>query len=225
MNLLITSAASSTAQLITSGLSAEHKLRLTDLPENSGGEIVANELGHEAETDSLVEGIDAVVNIGYQGQSGSAPVLMDYHTRRIYNLLQAASDAGVSKFINISTLRLFVNHEENLVVTEKWRSDPSAEDTELLAAHMTEYVCKEFARDRLIQVVNLRLGWPIDAVDGTETAAVTGELVIAAIKESLASDELGQWQDIHVQSAVANQRFNTNTAAKLLPELAERLSS
>jgi len=225
LNLLITSAASATAQLIANELSDTHTLRLTDLPENASGNIFANELGHESETDDLVAGIDAIVNIGYQAQTGSSPHLIDYHTRRTYNLLQAASDAGVKRYINISTLRLYQDHEENLVVTERWRTDPPAEDTELLAAHMTEYVCKEFARDRLIQVANLRLGWPFDSTAADDTAAVSSGLIGAAIEEALVSEQLIQWQDIHIQSPVARQRFITNTAAKLLPGLAARLSS
>ena len=72
MNVLITSAASATAQIITDALAGTHTLRLTDLPDNATGDIVPNELGHEADTDSLLAGIDAVVNIGFQGQSGIA---------------------------------------------------------------------------------------------------------------------------------------------------------
>jgi len=225
LNLLITSAASATAQLIAGELSSEHTLRLTDLPDNATGDIVPNELGHESETDDLLKGIDAVINIGFQGQSGSPAELMDYSTRRMYNLLQAASDAGVKRYINISTLRLYGDHEENLVVTEKWRTDPSAENVGLLNAHMAEYVCKEFARDRLIQVVNLRLGWPFNSTDENDTATVSTELIGAAVKEALVSEELSQWQDIHVQSPVPHQRFITKTAASLLPGLAGRLSS
>lgn len=228
MNLLITSAASATAQLIAGELSGAHTLRLTDLPENASGDIVAHELDHESETDDLFAGIDAVVNIGYQGQSGSPAHLMDHSTRRMYNLLQAASDAGVKRYINISTLRLYEDHEENLVVTEKWRTDPSAEDVDLLNAHMAEYVCKEFARDRLIQVVNLRLGWPFvgdSSAKPEDTAAISHGMIGAAVQEALVSEELIQWQDIHVQSPIEHQRFNTNTAARLLPGLAGRLSS
>ncbi|MBT3994843.1 MAG: NAD(P)H-binding protein [Chloroflexi bacterium] len=228
MNVLITSAASATAQIIAGALDSGHTLRLTDLPENASGDIIANELGHESETDRLVAGIDAVVNIGYQGQSGSNTHLMDYHTRRMYNLLQAASDAGVKRYINISTLKLFQDHEENLVVTEKWRSDPPAEDIELLVAHMAEYVCKEFARDRLIQVVNLRLGWPFvggSSSGADETAAISHGMIGESAAVALTAQELIQWQDIHVQSPVDHQRFITKTAARLLPELAGRLSS
>jgi nucleoside-diphosphate-sugar epimerase len=231
LNVLITSAASATAQIIAGELAKGHTLRLTDLPANANGEIVANELGHESETDDLVAGIDAIVNIGYQGQTGTNTHLMDYHTRRMYNLLHAASEAGVSRYINISTLKLYEKHEENLVVTERWRTDPSAEDTELLGAHMAEYVCKEFARDRLIQVANLRLGWPFvgdssaRSADATDTAVISHGMIGAAVTEALVSDALGQWQDIHVQSPVDYQRFITNTAANLLPGLAGRLTS
>jgi nucleoside-diphosphate-sugar epimerase len=229
LNVLITSAASATAQIIAGELSGSHTLRLTDLPANakSSSEIISNELGHESETDDLVAGIDAIVNVGYQGQTGENTHLMDYHTRRMYNLLQAASDAGVSRYINVSTLKLYENHEENLVVTERWRTDPSAEDVELLAAHMAEYVCKEFARDRMIQVANLRLGWPFigDGSAGpTDTAAILHGMIGAAVSEALVSDALGQWQDIHVQSPVDYQRFITNTAAELLPGLAGELA-
>ena len=228
MNVLITSAASATAQIIIGALGGMHTLRLTDLPGKTSGDIIKNELGHESEIDELVTGIDAIVNIGYQGQSGSNTHLMDYHTRRMYNLLQAASDAGVKRYINISTLKLFQDHEENLVVTEKWRSDPPAEDIELLVAHMAEYVCKEFARDRLIQVVNLRLGWPFigDSLAGSDdTAAISHGMIGESITAVLTTEDLIQWQDIHVQSPVDHQRFITKTAARLLPELAGRLSS
>lgn len=227
MNVLITSAASATAQIVANALGNAHTLRLTDLPENAKGTILGNELDHESETDNLMAGIDAVVNIGYQGQSGSPQHLMDYATRRMYNLLQAASDAGVSRYINISTLRLYEGHAENLVVTERWRTNPPADDLDLLSAHMAEYVCKEFARDRLIQVVNLRLGWPFvgdSSARPNDTAAVSHGMIGAAVEEALANQDLGQWQDIHIQSRADHQRFITNTAARLLPELAGRLS-
>ncbi len=235
--MLITSAASTTSQIIASALSGTHTLRLTDLPGSSVGpakgvaeEIVVCELGHDKSTDDLVAGVDVIVNIGYQGQgmTSEAAQLIDYHTRCMYNLLKAASDAGVTRYVNISTLLLFENHEENLVVTERWRSDPSAEDVELLSAHMAEAVCKEFARDRLIQVVNLRFGWPFVPANEksaiTDTAAISHDMIGAAVAEALTSDQLEQWQDIHIQSPVAQQRFQTATAAKLLPNLAERLS-
>ena len=92
---------------------------------------------------------------------------------------------------------------------------------------MTESVCKEFARDRLIDVVNIRFGWPfVETIvpDSPHTAVTTHGLIAAAVNESLVNDQLGPWQDVHVQSRVKHQRFITNTAAKLFPNLADRLT-
>tara|TARA_B100000700_G_scaffold76927_2_gene86278 strand:+ start:194 stop:865 length:672 start_codon:yes stop_codon:yes gene_type:complete len=223
LNLLLTSAASSVAQLLASALGDTHKLRLTDLRAKATGEIIANDLDHGGDIDDLLEGIDAIINIGYQGQVGSEKALIDYHTRAMYNLLWSASESGVKRVINVSTLRLFENYEENLAVTEKWRSTPSSQDIELLAAHLTECVCKEFARDRMIQAVNLRFGWPFDSSDKADTARISTDLAVGAVNAALESQELIHWQDIHVQSKVENQRYLTNTAARLLPTLAEKL--
>ena len=227
MHILITSALSATARVIADSLADNHMIRLTDLSHNANAEMIANDLDHGSLTDDLVSGVDAIINVGFEGQTGTDTDLMDYHTRCVYNLLYAAAGAGVSRFINISTLRLYENHEENLVVTERWRTDPSAEDVAILGAHMTESVCKEFARDRLIDVVNIRFGWPFvetNLPDSSHTAVTTYGLIAAAVNESLVSDQLGPWQDVHVQSPVKHQRFITNTAAKLFPNLADRLA-
>ena len=227
MHILITSALSATARVIADSLADNHMIRLTDLSHNANAEMIANDLDHGSLTDDLVSGVDAIINVGFEGQTGTDTDLMDYHTRCVYNLLYAAAGAGVSRFINISTLRLYENHEENLVVTERWRTDPSAEDVAILGAHMTESVCKEFARDRLIDVVNIRFGWPFvetNLPDSSHTAVTTYGLIAAAVNESLVSDQLGPWQDVHVQSPVKHQRFITNTAAKVLPNLSDRLA-
>ena len=95
----------------------------------------------------------------------------------------------MARCIYLSTLRLLEDYEENLTVTEKWRSLPPSEDPLLLACHLGEIVCKEFARDSLIDVVTLRLGFPLicgdrqAAVDSGESAAVSIEDVITAVGE------------------------------------------
>jgi nucleoside-diphosphate-sugar epimerase len=219
LKVLITGAKSRTAGIIANGLAARHDIVLTDL--NGGGGATACELGHDAATDQLVAGIDAIVHTGYEAQEGDVSQLIDYHTRRTYNLLLAASQAGVRRVVHISTLRLFDGYEENLTVTEKWRSLPPADDPQLLACHLGEIVCKEFARDRLIETVNLRLGFPIvddgpEAASASgESAAVDAETVAAAVLAALEC-EAAQWQDVHVQSPVPNQRFLLHAATDLL---------
>ena len=67
MNVLITSAASRTAKIVIESLRTEYSVTLTDLPGNSSSEMVSCDLGHEGSTKDLVNGVDAIVNIGFHG--------------------------------------------------------------------------------------------------------------------------------------------------------------
>jgi nucleoside-diphosphate-sugar epimerase len=207
----------------TAGALKKHSLTLTCLPVERGAArgIVQASLDHDEATDRLVAGMDAIVHIGYQGEEGDATALLDYYSRRTYNLLLAASNAGVERCVYISTLKLLQDYEENLTVTERWRPRPPSDDPGLLACHIGEFVCKEFARDRLIKVATLRLGWPVvrgarpqAARSGEMAALATDDLAIAL--NSVLTADIEQWQDIHLQSPVPGQRFLLHAAQRLL---------
>lgn len=180
------------------------------------------DIGHDDSTDVLVEGSDALVVFGYSQHSNDATPVLDHSTRQLYNLLHSASNAGVKRCIYVSSLQLFDGYEENLTVTETWRSLPPTDNPALLACHLGEIVCKEYARDRRIQVATVRLGFPIikgdtNAARGSgESAAVAADDAVEAIRLALLSEKLGQWQDIHVQSTVENQRYLMHAAHDLL---------
>lgn|GEM_PF-175143 len=234
MKVLITSASSGIGQTVASAL-GKHDLRLTDLAGHAGSagrgraSIQPNELNHDDATDKLVAGLEAIVHIGYADssagpawqQAADATALLDYYSRRTYNLLLAASNAKVERCIYVSTLRLLQDYEENLTVTERWRPHPPSDDPALLACHIGEIVCKEFARDRLIKTATVRLGWPVvpgaraKAARSGETAAIAIDDVATALNAALKA-EIEQWQDIHVQSPVAHQRFLMHAAQKFL---------
>lgn len=220
MNILVTQGKSGLAAALASRLSAEHAVKLTDVDIGDG--VTQCDLGHDSATDDVVSGIDAIIHIGYNAvDSGDPTELLDYHTRGTYNLLTAAAEAGVSRCIYLSTLRLLQDYEENLTVTEKWRSLPPSEDPLLLSCHLGEIVCKEFARDGLIDVVTLRLGFPLvcgdrqAAVDSGESAAVALDDVLTAVERSLSAD-IARWQDVHIQSPVPQQRYLMHAAGELL---------
>lgn len=180
------------------------------------------ELGHDEATDTLVEGSEALVVFGYTREQGDPSALLDHSTRQLYNLLHASSVAGAKRCVYVSSLRLFEDYEENLTVTEKWRSLPPTENVPLLACHLGEMVCREYARDRRIQVATIRLGFPIvqggrtAAQASGESAAVSGDDAVDAIRRALTADTLAQWQDIHVQSPVPQQRYLMHAAKSLL---------
>ena len=223
MNLLINGSPTAIGRAVVAQLAGSgHNLRLTSMAPYEPQDVVVCALEHDEATDELVDGIDAIINVGYQDEV-EMPVSfhLDYYTRRTYNLLWAASNANVKRVVNLSTLRLMDEYEDNLVVTELWRSKPLASDIDLLCAHLVEIICKEYARDRMFEVVNLRLGWPLieggrEALDGDgSTSALCSDDLGRAVLASLEAD-VEQWQDVHVQSPVEDQRYTTAKASDLL---------
>jgi nucleoside-diphosphate-sugar epimerase len=213
LNILVTSAASPMGTLLAASIQQSgHDVRRTDLTARANAHITACDLEHGDETDSLVTNIDAIVHVGYAGQEGDETALIDYHTRCTYNLLFAAAQAGVERVIHISTLHLYERYEENLTVTENWRPLPIASDAQLLACHLGEITAKEFARDRLLRVLNMRLGFPVVEGDlataraSGQTAAVATQDIALAVERALHC-ELDYWQCAHLQSHVDQPRF------------------
>ena len=212
MNVLVSNAdypfASATADL----LAVRHQVRRIGWGER---------LDADSATDELVAGIEAVVHFGYARAAGEAHDLIDHAARRTYNLLLAAAEAGVERCIYVSTLRLLEALPSHFAVTEKWLSRPPSGDPALLACHLGEIVSKECARDRLMRVLTLRLGFP--EVPG-DRGDLRGEHGPAAIVASDAADVIGralgadlaQWQEVHVQSPVPGARYLMREAERLL---------
>lgn len=220
MNILITSAASALAQQVTAALSEEHTIRLTELHNvESDFDFVQSTLGHDEATNELVRGIDVIIHIAEIPPDLLAEAdqpdnyVIDYQTRCTYNLLMAAAEEGVKRFIYASTLRLFEQHGENWTVTESWRPRPSV-DSFVLSKHLGEFTCREFARERKINVTCLRLGNLVTA----ETAATADsdsmwlELndAVTAFQGALTSPS--QWDIYHIQSEFPGARFSVRTA-------------
>ena len=127
------------------------------------------DLGHDEATDRLVAGVDVLVHLTAShseyaerttdNSEISANRLIDYQTRCTYNLLLAASEAGVSRCIYASSLSLFKGCDDDWAVNEQWRPRPSTQSP-ILAQHLGEFMCREFAREGRIAITCLRLGNP-----------------------------------------------------------------
>lgn len=212
MRVLVTNCDSPLAGAVADGLEAEHEVRRSgwDEPLEPG-----------VATDALVAGVGAVVHFGYPRATGEADELLEHAARRTYNLLLAASAAGVERCIYVSTLRLLAALPAHLAVTEQWRSRPPSAAPALLACHLGEVVAKECARDRLLRVVTLRVGFPEVIGERSAlqpehgTAAVASADVTAAVTAAL-SAELRQWQEIHLQSPVPGARYLMREAESVL---------
>jgi hypothetical protein len=150
LNILISSQKSKISKVLTECLQ-EHNIRyfeIDDLDFSSSNSI-----------EKIFDGIDLYIHIGYEGFKSKDPMKMiDYHTRLTYDLLFAAGRKNVPRVFSISTLELFENYESNLTITENWNTGFSVKKIELLCSHLSENVCKEFARDKVFEVINLRIG-------------------------------------------------------------------
>ena len=208
MRVLITSAASHLPQELAESLNGSHQIRLTDRKEVSSDlEFVRSDLDHRAPTNELVRGIDAIVHFGDVDPAASVSDQLDFQMRCTYNLLWAAAEEGVPRFIYISSLRLMDGYDEGLAVTERWRPVPTV-DVPVLCYHLGEFVCREFAREGKINVVCLRLGeiTPDTNSDPSPSALYVDD-GIQAVEKALTA-ELSGWLDIfHIQSAVPNARY------------------
>ncbi|MDE0424338.1 NAD(P)-dependent oxidoreductase [Candidatus Poribacteria bacterium] len=221
MNILITAAGSELARNLAERLAEKHTLRLTELHpiENTVGTFVQSELGHDETTDELVRDIDTIIHIAEvpsqclseAGQPDNYAI--DYQTRCTYNLLMAASAEGVKHVIYASTLRLFEQHGEDWTVTESWRPQPAV-DSFVLSKHLGEFTCREFGRERKLNVTCLRLGNLVTA----ETAATADfdamwlEMNDAVAAFECALNSSAAWQIFHIQSEFPGSRFSVGKA-------------
>lgn len=219
MNILITSAGSKLAHRLAESLAESHTLRLTELhPVDTDCEFVQSELGHDDTTNALVRDMDAIVHIAELPAELLAKAeqpenyAIDYQTRCTYNLLTAAAEEGVNHVIYASTLRLFEQHAEDWTVTESWRPRPSV-DSLVLSKHLGEFTCREFARERKLNVTCLRLGNLVTAAEAAndfDSMWLEMNDAVAAFQGALASPS--RWGIFHIQSEFPGSRFAIDKA-------------
>jgi len=210
MRVLVTSGASSTAELIAKGLSGAHEVHSTEMPGKSAGtSIVGCELGHDEETDRLCDGVETVVIVCEPGDLPETEVV-DFHSRRLYNLLTAAANQGVKHVVLISSLRLFESVPDEYEIDEHWAPSLTPEP-DSLKYHVAEFVCREFERARTFPVTCLRLGEIVCEIPGENevTEAAVVQTVLAAINK-----RPGLWSVFHVVSE--GTRFITGRVEKAL---------
>ena len=194
--------------------------------------MVVSQLGDDESTDDLVKDIDVIVHWGKPDPEASDSEQLDQAMRCTYNLLWAASQAGVSRFVYLSSLSVIKGHEDTYLVTEQWRPTPTTEMAGL-CNHLGERVCREFARERRIDVVCLRLGDITWDGEPASTSALYVEDAVQAVDRVLQVDfdfetkrdrPIGKfnwvplpspstnWHLFHIQSEVPNTRFLTSKA-------------
>jgi uronate dehydrogenase len=219
MHILITSAASQIAQWLAAALQQEHHVRLTEqIQIGSGAEFARCSLDHDFSTNLLVRGMDAIIHVAEPLPEDTAEQQLDYLTRKTYNLLLAAAAEGVERVVYLSTLELMSQYDEAFIVTERWRPRPTTAPA-LLARHLGESVCREFAREHKLKVVVLRLGQVVQAEavaqEPFNPTWVDERDVIHAVVQALTTD-IKNWSVFHIQAGSPRARFPVNNAKRAL---------
>ncbi len=221
--ILITCAPHPLAMTLARLLAKDHQIRLTG-PEavSSNFEFIRSSLDKPEETAALVQGIDAVVHLAEAPAAADERQTLDWLTRGTYHLLDAASKARVPKAVFISTLELMTAYDVNFTVSESWRPQPKPE-ARVLGKYLGELVCREFARDRKIRAMTLRLGKVVKFSDTAGQAFdpmwVDEEDVAHAVARAVAvtprdnQQGVGSWwQPVHVGSESPRARFSVTGA-------------
>ncbi len=219
MNVLITSCGSSLGGALAEGLGVPFHLRLTERPGGASHPNVAlSPLGHDASTDLLVKGMDAIVHVAEPLPDESPESYLDYTTRLTYNLLWAAHAQGVKRVVLISSLELLATYDDSLQVTERWRPRPTTE-MPVMGKYLAEHVAREFAREGKLTVVTLRVGHLVHPRRVPENQVdplwLRTDDYAAAVRRALLAD-LPAWSVFHVQSRFPGARYATGDAEKAL---------
>ena len=227
VRILITNSGSRLSQELAAALSGSHEVTMTGPAETSSStSFIRSDLGHDEGTNSLVRGMDAIVHSGETHPGASVSDRLDAAMRCTYNLLLAAGQERVPRFVFLSSLGLLDQYDEGLAVTERWRSRPTTEPAQL-CYHLGEFVCREFARERQITVVCLRLGdlaWPTAGGGRTSSQALLLKDAIQAVEQAVSVQIVPSggmtiartWNVFHVQSEAPDARYLTGTAQEVL---------
>lgn len=230
MRLLITGGNSRLVRALCSALPEEHSLRLIGedfddaLP--SRVERCVGDPCDIAFLEEAVKGVDIVLHLTAlevledPGTSDADSLsALDRVTRGTYNLLNAALEAGVQRFVIGSSLCLFDRLPTSWKVSEWWQPRPTPAIKDLVP-WMAELSAREMARTMTSRFVCLRFGQIVDAADiaaaepdsrwlHLEDAVQGVECALAFLQEEPPRPE---WRIFHITAAGESAKVRLNAA-------------
>jgi nucleoside-diphosphate-sugar epimerase len=155
MRILLTEDRSPLGSELLKGLSGTHKVHTVPV-----GTALTNTdaiWSVVRETDAVVHTGQSLRLVGTDAEPDAEREMLVEATQGMHGLLDAATQAGVRRFVYCSTLDLFASIPDDRYISEQWRPDPGTEMA-TLSHHLAEQVTREFARERAVSVTILRLG-------------------------------------------------------------------
>ena len=224
--VLVTAADTPLALALGDGLPAEWRLLLTATTKVSVSHPFRQcALEADDATRDLVRGMDAVVHLALAQADQDAGGQMDRLVRGTYNLLTAAAAEGVRRVIHISSLAALQGYDPAFLVTEDWQPRPG-DDGVALAEYLAEFTSREFARQRQLEVVALRIGRVVRAESVTgqppDPLWVDERDVVQAVRLAVQTTSVRAprgtegWALFHILSDSAEARFPVGKARRVL---------
>lgn len=223
--VLITSAQTDLARTVAAGLADDFSVRLTALtPVETDLPFTASDLEPGEAIDALVRHVQTIVHVGLGVTPDDEREQVDRWPRRTYHLLQAAAVQGVRRVVYLSSLDLVGGYDPRYRVDEDWRPRVEIGSGDL-PLQLGEFCCREFARERKLQVIVLRLGHVVRADARTPPADpkwVDERDVVQAVRLAAAADSpfdgrgLQSWSVFHILSDLPDNRFPIERARRLL---------
>jgi hypothetical protein len=224
--VLVTAAETPLAQTIGDSLPAAWQVNLTAATDVSVSRPFARcALEADESTRNVVRGMDAIVHLALARAERNPSEQIDGLVRATYNLLTAAAAEGVRRVVHVSSLSALRGYDEAFTVAEDWQPRPG-DDASALAEYLAEATSREFARQRQLEVVALRIGKVVRAEclagQPFDPLWVDERDVVQAVSLALRTSELTSprgtdgWTVLHILSDSTRARFSVNKARQVL---------
>jgi nucleoside-diphosphate-sugar epimerase len=219
MKIAITGAAGFLGRALVEELAVDFEIRAMDLAAGAGveyGDVLS--LGDMAK---LCRGMEMAIHLasarwdeGLSVAENEARIL-DTRLKGTYNLLKAASEAGVGRVIQVSDLCIFSGYEKEIMVSEDFLPLPDT-SAQQQAVYLSELIGREFSRLHPGLVLTLRLGQLVEAGKLEAGARFEADWLdlrdaVAAIKRGLGVDGydgMGNWGLYDLAADVPGERFS-----------------
>jgi uronate dehydrogenase len=167
MRVLITGAAGYIGRQLTRGLEGEHELRLGDVQPIAGdARWVHLDVTDPKETARAMQGMEGVIHLaiasGHEGDHEDDAFnqqRFDINIKGTWNVLEAARQAGVRRFVFTSSLMVIWGYDPPTPVPSD--APPRPVGTYALTKQLGEVMCEHFARKHKLSIVCLRIPKPI----------------------------------------------------------------
>lgn len=167
MRVLITGAAGYVGRYFARHWQTDDELILGDIhPDQNDSRFIPLNITDSKQTRAAVQGVDAVVHLAKQADEGPMEgdelneKRFDVNVKGTFNLLEAARDANVKRFVFTSSIMTVQGYHAPQQIESD--AEPRPVGSYALTKQLCEVMCAHYAREYGMSIVCLRIPKPID---------------------------------------------------------------